>query len=109
MHPPVEMIHHVRKYVDRSVTKTLTCIDYYTWTRDSALVFKCLVDRFTHEYDASLQSLIEEYIAGQAKLQSVSNPSGSLSDGTGLGEPKFQADLTPFTGSWGMSMGSSNY
>ena len=76
-------------------------LDYFTWSRDSALVFKSLVDRFVHEYDAGLQKLITEYIVAQARLQGVSNPSGSLDDGTGLGEPKFQADLTPFTGDWG--------
>lgn len=65
-------------------------------------MFKYLVDRFTHQYDAELQTLIEEYIVGQAKLQGVSNPSGSFSDGEGLGEPKFEADLTPYTGPWGM-------
>ncbi|OAA71179.1 glucoamylase I precursor [Cordyceps fumosorosea ARSEF 2679] len=74
---------------------------WYTWTRDSALVFKCLVDRFTNSYDANLQKLIQEYVGAQAKLQGVSNPSGSLSDGTGLGEPKFNVDLTAFTGNWG--------
>lgn len=31
----------------------------------------------------------------------MSNPSGSLSDGTGLGEPKYNIDLTAFTGAWG--------
>ncbi|EJP69160.1 glucoamylase I precursor [Beauveria bassiana ARSEF 2860] len=74
---------------------------WYTWTRDSALVFKCLVDRFTHSYDGSLQKLIQEYIAAQAKVQGVSNPSGSLSDGAGLAEPKFHVDLSAFTGPWG--------
>lgn len=75
--------------------------DFYTWTRDSALVFKCIIDRFTHEYDPELQTYIQEYIGAQAKLQGISNPSGSLSDGKGLGEPKFEVDLTAFTGSWG--------
>ncbi|EGX88765.1 glucoamylase I precursor [Cordyceps militaris CM01] len=74
---------------------------WYTWTRDSALVFKCLVDRFTHSYDSNLQTLIQDYIAAQAKLQGVSNPSGSLSDGAGLAEPKFNVDLSAFTGPWG--------
>lgn len=37
----------------------------------------------------------------QAKLQGVSNPSGGLSDGRGLGEAKFMVDLTQFTGEWG--------
>ncbi len=75
--------------------------DFFSWSRDSALVFKTIVDTFIHSYDANLQSEIENYIAAQAKLQGVSNPSGSLSDGSGLGEPKFNVDLTPFTGAWG--------
>lgn len=73
---------------------------FYTWTRDSALTFKCIVDTFINSYSASLQTEIENYITAQAYLQTVSNPSGGLSSG-GLGEPKFNADETAFTGSWG--------
>lgn len=47
--------------------------------------------------DTSLQTVIEEYISSQAYLQTVSNPSGTLSTG-GLGEPKFNVDMTAFTG-----------
>ena len=79
----------------------LICEDFYTWTRDSALTFKCIVDTFIHSYDASLQTEIQNYIAAQARLQTVSNPSGDLSNGAGLGEPKFNADGSAFTGSWG--------
>lgn len=79
----------------------LSSQDFYTWTRDSALTFKCIVDTFIHSYSASLQSEIQNYIAAQANLQAVSNPSGDLSTGAGLGEPKFNADGTEFTGSWG--------
>lgn len=75
-------------------------IDYYTWTRDSALVFKTLVDMFKNG-DSALLDVIEEYISAQAYIQTVSNPSGDFSGGTGLGEPKFNADETAFTGSWG--------
>ncbi|KAL7795225.1 Six-hairpin glycosidase-like protein [Trichoderma ceciliae] len=74
---------------------------YYMWTRDSALVFKDVVDRFTHKYDAGLQRRIQQYISAQAALQGISNPSGSLSDGSGLGEPKFELTLNQFTGNWG--------
>lgn len=74
---------------------------WYTWTRDSALTFKEVVDTFEDSYNTTLQTEIENYIAAQAYLQGISNPSGSLSDGTGLGEPKFNVDLTAFTGSWG--------
>lgn len=45
--------------------------------------------------------MIEEYANAQAYLQTVSNPSGDLSSGAGLGEPKFNVDLTEFTGAWG--------
>lgn len=63
---------------------------FYTWTRDSALTFKCIVDTFISSYSASLQTEIENYISAQAYLQTVSNPSGNLaSGGLGLGEPKF--------------------
>ncbi|KHJ30034.1 putative glycoside hydrolase family 15 protein [Erysiphe necator] len=74
---------------------------FYTWTRDSALTFKYLVDKFIDEYDRYLQEQIENYIDAQAKLQTVANPSGNLHDGSGLGEPKFNTDGSPFPGSWG--------
>ncbi|KAF2242271.1 carbohydrate-binding module family 20 protein [Trematosphaeria pertusa] len=74
---------------------------FYIWTRDSALVFKTLVDRFIASGDTNLQLEINDYISAQAKLQTVSNPSGVLSNGAGLGEPKFNPDGTAFTGDWG--------
>ena len=80
--------------------KLTESIDYYTWTRDSALVFKTLVDMFKNG-DSALLDLIEEYINAQAYIQTLSNPSGDFSGGGGLGEPKFNADETAFTGSWG--------
>lgn len=48
-----------------------------------------------------MQTQIQNYIVAQAKLQTVSNPSGSLSDGTGLGEAKYNVDLSAFTDGWG--------
>lgn len=79
----------------------LISIDFFTWTRDSALVFKSLVDRFIATKDSNLQIEINNYISAQAKLQTVSNPSGTFSDGSGLGEPKFEPNATAFTGDWG--------
>lgn len=76
---------------------------WYTWTRDAALTFKEVIDTFENSYNTTLQTDIESYIAAQAHLQGVSNPSGSLSDGTGLGEPKYNVDLSAYTGSWGKS------
>lgn len=74
---------------------------WYTWTRDSALTLKEVIDTFTNGYNSTLQTEIQNYIGAQAHLQGVSNPSGSFSDGTGLGEPKYEVDLSQFTGSWG--------
>lgn len=59
-----------------------------------------LIDELLAAND-SFHSKIEEYVSAQAGLQIVSNPSGQLSDGSGLGEPKFNADGSAFTGSWG--------
>ncbi|GMG36719.1 unnamed protein product [Aspergillus oryzae var. brunneus] len=73
--------------------------NFYTWTRDSGLVMKTLVDLFRGG-DADLLPIIEEFISSQARIQGISNPSGALSSG-GLGEPKFNVDETAFTGAWG--------
>ncbi|KAE8355874.1 Six-hairpin glycosidase-like protein [Aspergillus coremiiformis] len=72
---------------------------FYTWTRDSGLVMKTLVDLFK-EGDRSLLPTIEEYVSSQARIQGIPNPSGDLSSG-GLGEPKLNANETAFTGAWG--------
>ncbi|KAI1917658.1 glycoside hydrolase 15 protein [Ophidiomyces ophidiicola] len=72
---------------------------FFTWTRDAALVYKQLVDAFIAG-DHDLQGTIHDYIAAQAQLQTVSNPSGTLSTG-GLAEPKYHVDKTAFTGNWG--------
>jgi glucoamylase len=75
--------------------------DYYTWTRDSALTFKLLIDTFINEADSSLQSHIEDYIIAQARIQTVISPSGQLNNGSGLGEPKFYVNETAFEDPWG--------
>lgn len=75
--------------------------DYlYTWTRDSSLVFKALIDQFTSGEDTTLRNLIDDFTASQGRLQQVSNPSGTVSTG-GLGEAKFNIDESAFTGGWG--------
>ncbi|KAF7799714.1 hypothetical protein EIP86_010956 [Pleurotus ostreatoroseus] len=75
--------------------------DYlYTWTRDSSLVFKTVIDQYTSGQDTTLRTLIDDFVSAEAFLQQVSNPSGTVSTG-GLGEPKFNIDETAFTGAWG--------
>ncbi|KAG1825018.1 glycoside hydrolase family 15 protein [Suillus variegatus] len=75
--------------------------DYlYTWVRDSSLVFKMLIDQYTSGQDTTLRGHINDFIAAEANIQQVPNPSGTVSTG-GLGEPKFNINETAFTGAWG--------
>lgn len=75
--------------------------DYlYTWIRDSSLVFKMLIDQYTSGQDTTLRAHIDDFIAAEAHIQQVTNPSGTVSTG-GLGEPKFNINETAFTGAWG--------
>ncbi|ETS75535.1 Glucoamylase P [Pestalotiopsis fici W106-1] len=74
---------------------------FYTWTRDSALTLKTIIDEFIFSGDTTLQTVIDNYVQAQAFLQTVDNPSGSLSDGSGLAEPKFYSNETQFTDAWG--------
>ncbi|KIH89837.1 glucoamylase [Sporothrix brasiliensis 5110] len=74
---------------------------FYTWTRDSALTLRMLVDELIFG-NTKVQGVIEDYVKAQAVLQTVSNPSGTLLPyGLGLGEPKFNVDGTRFNGAWG--------
>lgn len=63
------------------------------------MTYKVLIERFVHG-DTSLQSKIDDYVSAQAEIQGITNPSGAPDSG-GLGEPKFNVNLTEFTGSWG--------
>ncbi|KAF8322021.1 glucoamylase [Clavulina sp. PMI_390] len=60
----------------------------YTWTRDSSLVFKLLIDQYTQGRDTSTLQYITDFVTAEGVLQGVSNPSGNV-------------DETAFTGAWG--------
>ena len=45
----------------------------YAWTRDSALVFKVLVDQYTQGRDTTLNTQIRNWIASQGRIQQASN------------------------------------
>lgn len=94
------MILTVSAHEDR-ILGFLTSLDFYTWTRDAALTAICLVDTHIFNGEPGLQPVIQSYVNSQAHIQAVSNPSGDLSSGKGLGEPKFYVNETAFTGSWG--------
>lgn len=76
--------------------------DYrYSWTRDSALTLHAIEEEF-FVGNASLQATVEDYIDAEAIRQTVYNAMGTLIPwGTGLGEPKYQINLTRFNGVWG--------
>jgi len=61
---------------------------------------KMLVDEFSHG-NTGLRSYIQDFVKSQAIIQTVTNPSGSLSSGRGLGEPKYYANETRFNDPWG--------
>jgi glucoamylase len=89
------------RYQHHQRLSTNVVLDYFTWIRDSALVTKMVIDEFLQgrkEY----RTVIQDYLQSQAILQTVTNPSGALlSSGRGLGEPKFNVNLTRFDGPWG--------
>ena len=75
--------------------------DYlYSWTRDSALVFKLLIEDFVLGGDLSLRGLIDAYITVESRIQQTPNPSGAAGK-DGLGEPKFNIDGSAFLRPWG--------
>ncbi|KAI1824008.1 family 15 glycosyl hydrolase [Xylaria intraflava] len=74
---------------------------YFSWSRDAALTMKMIIDEFIAG-QSQLESYIKDYIHAQADLQTISNPSGSFfPDGAGLGEPKYNVNLTRFNEAWG--------
>jgi glucoamylase len=74
--------------------------------RDAAITINGLVPLYAASPHSDLSSatlfpLLESYIALSTKIQRTPNPSGTFSDLTSLGEPKFMTTGEPFTGSWG--------
>ncbi|KAI2479605.1 Glycoside hydrolase family 15 protein [Pyrenophora tritici-repentis] len=83
-----------------------TAPDYwFQWVRDAAITMDTVVDVYaedpTSSRASSLSTILDAYASLQRDIQHTSNPSGKFHDLSGLGEPKFQVDGKPFTGSWG--------
>ncbi|GAA6029736.1 hypothetical protein JCM8097_001025 [Rhodosporidiobolus ruineniae] len=92
---------------------------FYTWTRDAALTASGLLSllppnplaspvssspafaSFGDENANRTLSFLADYINVQLELQQLDNPSGTLEDREGLGEPKFYSNLTAYLGPWG--------
>jgi glucoamylase len=78
---------------------------YYQWVRDAGITMQTLVDLYSNDPLSDLSSyltpILDAYTSLQWRLQHTDNPSGKFSDLSGIGEPKFMPDGSPFTGSWG--------
>lgn len=86
------------RYSENTQDSNRNNIDFYTWTRDSALTLRMIVDEYILG-NGDLVQYIEDYLSAQAALQTITNPSGTfLPDGAGLGEPKYMVDGTRFNG-----------
>ncbi|KAI8336143.1 glucoamylase [Chlamydoabsidia padenii] len=68
---------------------------YYSWTRDSALSFRVLVDELASGSNSTLTNYINDYVAYSKNAQSTSTVCNCL------GEPKFNPDGSSYTGPWG--------
>lgn len=67
---------------------------YFHWIRDSALVMdSLLVDSADLELSKPFLSTLDDFLSLSRKLQLTASA-------TGLGEPRFNVDGTPFTGPW---------
>lgn len=73
--------------------------------RDAAITSSTLVSSFlddpTSDVSSDIATFLDEYAALSKRIQHAPNPSGSFEDLSSLGEPKFNADGSPFEGSWG--------
>ncbi|KAI4646875.1 hypothetical protein J4E93_005099 [Alternaria ventricosa] len=78
---------------------------WFQWVRDAAITMNTLVAVYADEPSSSrgsaLSTILDAYTSLSSDIQHTSNPSGTFDDLSGLGEPKFHVDGTPFTGSWG--------
>ncbi|RLV89269.1 Glucoamylase GLU1 [Spathaspora sp. JA1] len=86
---------------------------FYQWTRDAAITIKTLLYELEDELVSStpevskssskLIDVVESYIENSYHLQRLPNFSGSFEDDakSGLGEPKFHVNNTPFNEVWG--------
>ncbi|KAF8455792.1 Six-hairpin glycosidase-like protein [Kalaharituber pfeilii] len=72
---------------------------FYQWVRDSALVFKVVLNQFING-DTSVESHIRNYVTESNKLQHTNNPSGDYYTG-GIGEPKFHVNGAAYDAGWG--------
>ncbi|KAI8086021.1 glucoamylase [Halteromyces radiatus] len=68
---------------------------YYSWTRDSALSYRVLVNQLRSGANSTIDGYLQDYVAFSQNSQSVNTVCNCL------GEPKFNPDGSSFSGPWG--------
>ncbi len=100
--------HYIQKILQRIIENTNTTSNpgiiiaspsekppyKFHWIRDSALVMRTFIDIFTKTKDPLYFQYIINYIENEAKIQNLNTISG-------LGEPKYNINCTPYNGEWG--------
>ena len=80
-------------------------VETFLGVRDAAITTSSLASIYASNPSSSLSSpilnIMSAYTSLSYNIQHTTNPSGSFGDLSGLGEPKFNVDGTPFTGAWG--------
>jgi glucoamylase len=76
---------------------------YYSWTRDSALSFRVLIDQLAGGSNSTIDNYVKDYITYSKNAQSTSTVCNCL------GEPKFNPDGSSFTGPWGRYVNQNKY
>lgn len=71
---------------------------YFHWVRDAALVMDVVVDIYTRTSDQVYKSNLEQKIRDYVNFSKSNQQSNAI---TGLGEPKFNVDGTPYDLPWG--------
>lgn len=78
---------------------------YYQWVRDAAITAATIVDVYANNSTTmqagKLSHFLDTYSSLSYRIQHTDNPSGTFHDLSGLGEPKFHADGSAYTESWG--------
>ncbi|KAG0141294.1 hypothetical protein CROQUDRAFT_674179 [Cronartium quercuum f. sp. fusiforme G11] len=84
--------------LDGVVVASPSRFNYFCWTRNAAITFQALIERFIYGI-TWLEPLIKSYVDSVKTIQGVENLSGQINTG-GLGEPKFYPNQTSFMEPW---------
>lgn len=77
---------------------------FFDWTRDGAIVFQEVLQLYRKEKDPAQKKkyfdLLMDFVRSSKRKQLTPNRSGPP-ENTGLGEPKWNMDLSPYEFDWG--------